>query len=264
MATHHPVLGAALPELGWVPAPSYLMRRDRILRMMRALPPGQLLEIGCGAGALLDDLARMGHACQAMETSRAARALAEVMLRDHAGVRVHEAAQDGWQGRFDYVLSFEVLEHIEDDRGALKTWASWLKPNGHLVISVPAHQRRWTASDEWAGHYRRYEQAQVVSLIEASGFQVRQTECYGFPLSNMMAPVRGWLHQRAMRRERTSAEDKAGNTERSGTERPVELRFYPLEASFLGTAVLKLNFALQDLFVGTEMGTGFLVLAQKS
>jgi SAM-dependent methyltransferase len=185
------------------------------------------------------------------------------MLREHAGVRVHDAAQDGWHGRFDYVLSFEVLEHIEDDRGALRTWASWLKPNGHLVISVPAHQRRWTASDVWAGHYRRYEQAQLISLVEASGFQVRQTECYGFPLSNMMAPVRGWLHQRAMRRERTSAEDKAGNTQRSGTERAVESRFYPLEASFVGTALLKLNFAIQALSVGTEMGTGYLVLAQK-
>jgi hypothetical protein len=80
----------------------------------------------------------------------------------------------------------------------------------------------------------------------------------------MMAPVRGWLHQRAMRRERGSAEDKAGNTRRSGTERTVESRFYPLEASLVGTALLKLNFVLQDLFVGTEMGTGFLVLAQKS
>jgi SAM-dependent methyltransferase len=199
-----------------------------------------------------------------METSPAARALADVMLRDHAGVRVHDAAQDDWRGCFDYVLSFEVLEHIEDDRGALETWASWLKPDGHLVISVPAHQRRWTASDVWAGHYRRYEQAQIISLIGASGFQVRRTECYGFPLSNMMAPVRGWLHQRAMRRERTSAEDKAGNTQRSGTERTVESRFYPLEASFVGTTLLRLNFALQDLFVGTEMGTGFLVLARKS
>ena len=264
MATHHPVLGAALPELGWVPAPSYLMRRDRILRIMRALSPGELLEIGCGAGALLDDLSRMGYACQAMETSPAARALAEVMLRDRAGIQVRAAPAEEWNGRFDYVLAFEVLEHIEDDRGALATWASWLKPRGHLVMSVPAHQRRWTASDVWAGHYRRYEQAQLISLLEASGFQIHRTECYGFPLSNMMSPLRGWLHQRAMRRERTPAEDKAGNTQRSGTERTVESRFYPLEASFVGTALLKLNFAIQDLFVGTEMGTGFLVLAQKS
>jgi SAM-dependent methyltransferase len=264
MATYHPVLGAALPELGWVPAPSYLMRRDRILRLMRALPPGQLVEIGCGAGALLNDLARMGHACQAMETSPAARTLAEVMLRDRRDIQVHAAPPADWNGRFDYVLAFEVLEHIEDDRGALAAWASWLKPDGHLVISVPAHQRRWTASDVWAGHYRRYEQAQLTGLLKASGFQIRQVECYGFPLSNMMAPVRGWLHQRAMRRERTAVEDKAGNTQRSGTERTVESRFYPLEASFVGTALLKLNFALQALSVGTEMGTGFLVLAQKA
>lgn len=264
MVTHHPVLGAALPDLGWVPAPRYLMRRDRILRMMRAMPRGQLLEIGCGPGALLDDLIRIGHTCQAMETSSSARALAEVLLHHHEGVQVHAAPSDTWHGRFDYVLAFEVLEHIEDDRSALATWASWLKPRGHLVISVPAHQRRWGATDVWAGHYRRYEQAQLTSLLQNSGFQIRQMECYGFPLSNIMEPLRNRLHQRAMRRERTSAEDKAGNTGRSGIDRPVESRLYPLEASFLGVALLKLNFALQDLFVRTELGTGYLVLAQKS
>lgn len=268
MAMHrHPVLGAALPELGWVPAPSYLLRRDRILRMIRPMSPGHLLEVGCGAGALLDDLVRMGHSCQAIETSPAARALAGVLLQDHPGVQIHAAAPSTWNNCFDFVLSFEVLEHIEDDRGALMTWANWLKPNGYLLISVPAHQRRWSASDVWAGHYRRYEREQLRSLLQASGFQLLQIECYGFPLANIIEPVRSWLHKRALGRQHEvnqSAEERASNTRRSGTERTAETRFYPLEASFVGTAIMKLSFALQGLFTQTELGTGYLVLARKS
>jgi hypothetical protein len=34
-----PILGPAVPELGWVPAPRYLMRRARILQLMNKMPP---------------------------------------------------------------------------------------------------------------------------------------------------------------------------------------------------------------------------------
>ena len=263
-AIRHPVLGPALPDRGWVPAPRYLLRRDRVLRMMRRLPPGDLLEIGCGPGALLDDLARMGHRCQALEASPEARALAGITLRDHPGVQIHDTAPAAWKNRFDYVLAFEVLEHIEDDRAALLGWADWLKPGGHLLMSVPAHQRRWTALDTWAGHYRRYERAQLEGLFRACGFQPLQTECYGFPLANIMSPVRSWMYRRDLRRQARTVEDKARNTSRSGTERRVESRLYPLQASWPWTMVMKLNFALQGQFVGTEMGTGYLVLAQRA
>ena len=49
----HPVYGISFPERGWVPAPRYLLRRDRVLRLLARLPVGRLLEIGCGSGALL-------------------------------------------------------------------------------------------------------------------------------------------------------------------------------------------------------------------
>jgi SAM-dependent methyltransferase len=267
MAIRHPVLGPALPDRGWVPAPRYLLRRDRVLRMMRHLPAGQLLEIGGGSGALLDELTRMGHLCQAIETSPEARALAGVMLQAYPNVQVHAAAQETWKGHFDYILTFEVLEHIEDDRAALLNWANWLKPGGHLLMSVPAHQRRWSASDVWAGHYRRYEREQLEELLRACGFEPLQTECYGFPLANMIAPVRNWMYGQDLRRQAraaVAAEDKASNTRRSGTERTVESRFYPLQASLLGTAIMRLNFALQSYFIKTEIGTGYLVLAQRS
>jgi SAM-dependent methyltransferase len=155
-----------------VPAPSYLMRRDRILRMMRALPPGQLVEIGCGAGALLDDLARMGHACQAMETSPAARALAEVMLRDRSDIQVHAAPPADWNGRFDYVLAFEVLEHIEDDEGVVQAVARILRPGGAVVISTPIRQALWSPLDEACGHVRRYEPEDLFGLLRRHGLRV--------------------------------------------------------------------------------------------
>ena len=46
-------LGPAAPDLGWVPAPRYLMRRARILRQLSTIPTGRLLEVGPGAGMIL-------------------------------------------------------------------------------------------------------------------------------------------------------------------------------------------------------------------
>jgi SAM-dependent methyltransferase len=262
----HPLFGIAVPELGWVPAPSYLLRRDRILRKLRAMAPGAALEIGCGSGALIEDVRRLGYACQGLESSPSAHQLAMSIHEHSPDVRIHSNPSDAWREAFDYIFAFEVLEHIEHDAAALKEWARWLKRDGTLLISVPAHRRRWSASDVWAGHFRRYERADLTKLLNAAGFSILSLECYGFPLANIIEPVRAWIHGRSLRQERSKGQPdsaRAANTSRSGTERRVESRLYPLQSSIVGTAVLRFSFMLQNLFARTEVGTGYLVVAQK-
>jgi SAM-dependent methyltransferase len=264
----HSTYGVTLPDLGWVPAPSYLLRRDRILRILSKLPVGPTLEIGCGAGALIDDLVRRGFRCQAVETSPDACRLARTLHGNGSGAQIHSEPLSGWGETFDYVLAFEVLEHIEHDHEALAQWWGWLKAGGYLLISVPAHWRRWSASDVWAGHYRRYEREGLADLLRRGGFQTLAIECYGFPLANFMEPIRAWLHKRTLKREgqnrvETSAEQRHVNTQRSGTQRGFEVRFYPFQASVIGTALMRLCFALQSLFIGTDFGPGYLVVARK-
>lgn len=184
--TVDPLLGPAVPDLGWVPAPRYLLRRRRILKQIEAMTPCPVMEIGAGAGMLLQELAVRGYDCHALETSDLARKLIEAInIRTGGHVRLHATPASEWKSRFQLVLAFEVLEHIEDDRAALTEWVSWLKPGGTLLISVPAHPRRWNAADVWAGHYRRYRKADLVQLVESSGMRVEHVECLGFPLGNL-------------------------------------------------------------------------------
>ena len=139
------------PDRGWVPAPRYLLRRARILALTEDLAPGPLLEIGCGAGALLHEFARRGFTCTALESSALARELTDMLARE-AGLEfaVHAEPLPRFHQAFDTVCAFEVLEHVEEDAAALATWASWLRPGGRLVLSVPARQALWTVGDEWA------------------------------------------------------------------------------------------------------------------
>jgi SAM-dependent methyltransferase len=224
---------------------------------MRALPTGRILEVGCGAGALLEDLCRLGFECDALETSPRALRIAREILKPWPTAHLHEHPDADWTERFDAILSFDVLEHIADDRAALAQWASWLRPGGLAIMSVPAHVARWAPDDEWAGHFRRYERADLVRLFDAVGLRVVRIRNYGFPLGNLVGLFRRSVH---------AAELQAGPTEigertaRSGVERSTELRLWPIVSSLPGVLAMNTGMALQQLFLSGELGDGYLIV----
>lgn len=263
---YHAVFGLSVPDLGWVPAPSYLLRRHRVLKLVAPLPRGRVLEIGCGVGALLEDLSRRGFICDAVESSESALLLAGSLHADNPEVNIHPRPRDDWDGVFDIVMAFEVLEHIEDDGEALARWRRCLKPGGRLMVSVPAHQSRWDASDVWAGHFRRYDRSQLISLLEREGFEIAHFECYGFPLADIIQPLRAAIYSRQLRRSEAAAgsmHDRKDGTAVSGVRRVTETRLWPVQASWLGVGMLRLFLWLQELFLNTDLGGGYIVIGKK-
>jgi len=257
-----PLLGPAAPEEGWVPAPRYLLRRQRILRQLRNLSPCEVIEIGCGAGMLLQELSARGFLCQALESSPQARQLvARLSAKTGQKIAVHDEADASWRGRFSLVMAFEVLEHIEDDAAAMKQWASWLAPRGTLLISVPAHPRLWSAADEWAGHYRRYRKQDLIDVVVAAGLEIEHVECYGFPLGN----VTEQMQARGIRRHPPRAsldQSHQINSNRSGIERDHVLRWYPAMRSLPGQLALRCALAAQAMSSGLPFGNGYLIRAR--
>lgn len=261
---HDTLIGPAFPEHGWVPAPRYLMRRARILQLMQGLAPGSLLEVGPGAGTLLAEFAEIGFTCEALELSSEARALA-VSITTAAGheIPMHARPDPAWRGRFDYVFAFDVLEHIQNDIAALNEWVSWLKPDGRLLLSVPARMALWTAGDEWAGHFRRYEQEGLKRLLQESTLKIETFECYGFPLTNVSERVSASMYRNRIHAAGTSAaENRRKNNDRSGIDRGPHLRLFPLLRSWPGKLVLRFFLLLQRMFLGTDLGSGYLVKAR--
>ncbi len=74
--------------------------------------------------------------------------------------------------RLDTVISLNVVEHIEDDAGALKHFYDILEPGGHAIVLVPAHPWLFSKCDEALGHYRRYTDEEVRAKLAAAGFDV--------------------------------------------------------------------------------------------
>jgi SAM-dependent methyltransferase len=262
----HPQFGPVLRDDGWVPAPRYLLRRQLVLEKLAKMPVGEVLDIGCGPAVLLFVLSRLGWHCSGLERSERALAMAKKVHAQPGGASISSTPQASWSGRFDCILCMEVLEHIEDDLGALSTWRDWLKPGGTLLLSVPAHMKKWSHSDVWAGHCRRYERDPLQALLDAAGFEVRSLESYGYPLSNIIEPVRAWQHGRALRDAETItdlAQSRREGTDRSGTARSVENKLFPLYGSVVGVAAFRLANWLQRKFLQSDRGTGYLVHATR-
>lgn len=73
---------------------------------------------------------------------------------------------------FDVVLALDVIEHIKNDKQALKNIAKSLKKNGIVILATPAFPFLWSYWDELAGHYRRYTKKTLTKLFENSGFKI--------------------------------------------------------------------------------------------
>lgn len=86
----------------------------------------------------------------------------------------------------DFIYSLNVLEHLEDDAGALRNLHSKLRPNGTFFLYVPAFDVLFSSMDQKVGHFRRYGKGPLRALMEAVGFVVDKAvyaDSLGFPIS---------------------------------------------------------------------------------
>jgi len=86
------------------------------------------------------------------------------------------------QGRFDVVFLFDVLEHISDEDRFLDALLFHLKPQGKLLINVPAGQWAFSQYDEAAGHVRRYSTRTLNATAERNGLRTEEWSYWGLPL----------------------------------------------------------------------------------
>ncbi len=75
---------------------------------------------------------------------------------------------------FDTVLCCNVLEHVENDSKALTNMNSVLRPDGKLLLLVPAHASLYNKIDKNLEHKRRYRRKELRAILEDHGFVVER------------------------------------------------------------------------------------------
>ncbi|MCG2755823.1 MAG: class I SAM-dependent methyltransferase, partial [Desulfobacteraceae bacterium] len=84
--------------------------------------------------------------------------------------------------QYGLVLAYDVLEHIPDDAGALARIYDMLCPGGHLLVSFPVKMAEWRWDDDYYGHVRRYEQADIARLFDSGEFRIVDQLDISFPV----------------------------------------------------------------------------------
>jgi SAM-dependent methyltransferase len=167
---------ALIPEAR-EPDPGLVARRTYWLRVLAAAAdrPGRLLDVGCGAGALLDVARDLGWICEGQEISPIGAA--EAISRGHR-IQVAELVECKYPpNSFDAVTMIEVVEHIRDPRRTIEAALTLLRPGGWLFIttgdigSVGARIQgcRWNYIRP-PGHVSYFGRRSLGLALAASGF----------------------------------------------------------------------------------------------
>ena len=143
--------GSPLTRLrGWFRRWSAARRYQRPPFLLGGAAPGRILDVGCGAGGLLEHFAQRGWETYGIEPSRSAAAAAE-----RRGARVHQGTlrDQPWQdGSFQLVAFEHSLEHIADPIDAIRRARALLAPGGLLIAVMPnwsCWQRRLLFRNRW-------------------------------------------------------------------------------------------------------------------
>lgn len=74
-------------------------------------------------------------------------------------------------GAFSHTISSEVLEHLKDDRKAIKELARVTEPSGKLVVTFPHKKSYFANDDRFVNHFRRYELSEMKDRLTNAGFR---------------------------------------------------------------------------------------------
>jgi SAM-dependent methyltransferase len=86
----------------------------------------------------------------------------------------------------DLVLMMDVLEHVDDDRGLVRHYASKVPSGAHFLVTVPAFTFLWSGHDVFLEHKRRYRLPEIEAALGDAGLKiVRGAYYFGliFPLA---------------------------------------------------------------------------------
>lgn len=205
---------------------------------------GNLLEVGCGTGQVLEAVSR-AHPQASLEGAEyheqglvyARNRLPKASFRQLDATTMEEA------DRYDVIGAFDVIEHIEPDEFVLRNLARALRPSGVLMVSVPQHRWLWSSADDHACHVRRYTRGELVEKLQRAGLRPVLTTSFVSLLLPLM-----WLSRLRMKHAHYDS--------------AAEFRISPLLNRTLD-GVMRLELALLKMGLRFPAGGSLLVVARK-
>lgn len=170
--------------------PAQAMRRRMIDELLQGTGPGsRILDLGCGKGDLLGELAWLhpGAELHGVDASRHAVELAarsvpagSFAARDLLAPGGPPPDRAGWA---THAVCSEVLEHVDEPTTLLANAKAYLAPGCRLIVTVPGGPM--SAFDRHIGHRRHFTTERLRALLTEAGFTVETVTGAGFPLFDL-------------------------------------------------------------------------------
>jgi SAM-dependent methyltransferase len=156
---------------------------ERAIEQLGLPSQARILDAGCGSGRNMVDLAHHGvvTGIELSDTS------AELARERGAGEVLEGSVMDTPfdDATFHLTVSLDVIEHLEDDTGALRELRRVTKPGGALLVTVPAYQWLWSGHDEINHHHRRYNRRTLLTAAESAGWHLERSTHF----NSLLLPV---------------------------------------------------------------------------
>jgi len=228
--------------------------RSAIIARIGELPPSPVvLDAGCSTGHLLRDLDADLPAAELIGVDLVASGLrkaheavprARLMRADVCALPLDDAS-------VDVVVSANLLEHVPDDRGALREINRVLRPGGRAVLVVPAGPRSYDYYDRFLGHERRYARRELGTKASDAGLDVLEQRSIGALLYPPFAAVKA--RNRLLRH----------GLEGAALEEQVARDIAATQDSRVGNALWRAEEALRRTGVRLPFGIRWLVVARR-
>jgi SAM-dependent methyltransferase len=176
---------------------------DWMLTPFKPYLHGDIVEVGIGHGGYYTYLSKYGSYLGLDIDERSIAAARQQYPAGNfafADILHPEFLSDFLPNKADAVVCLNVLEHIGDDKTAIRNMIGALKPNGTLLICVPALMTLYNDLDRLAGHQRRYSISSLGSLFVDLPVKVAELSYFN-PIGGI-----GWWANRFRRHESLNSE----------------------------------------------------------
>jgi SAM-dependent methyltransferase len=170
--------------------------------------PRKILEVGAGTGTMTRLLGRASQVV-AFEPSPDTFQSLERACREIPGTSaVASLTEAAKLGPFDAIVLVNVLEHIDDDVGALAELQGLLAPDGYVAVISPAHNMLYSTFDASIGHVRRYSRKRARLTMEKAGYSKVRVRYFNAVGAVLWLIVNRWLRKTSASTGQTAIYDK--------------------------------------------------------
>ena len=131
--------------------------RKYIYLLIKKYISNDVLEVGAGIGSFTNNYRKKIRNLTLSEIDDSNFNFLTKKFKDKNNIKVINSFTGQISETFNTILHLNVLEHIEKDVEEINQALKKLKPNGHLIILVPAHNELYGKFDKAIGHIKRYK-----------------------------------------------------------------------------------------------------------